>query len=189
MPKMNYWPDKWDLRVDLCPCDTQFNEWVASQKLTGKTFYHFGTGQHHVIGLEQWRAGNRVFAITASKEEYDAYINLVTENVRLAKSYLVYFGDIYLSDAALLPQFDAVTLFHLAEFLYDNTPTADYGGLDDRGLCELMTERTRPGGHILLYRKSVNYDRAEPAINAWAKAAPVEPLPDYKWLQVFRKLG
>ena len=49
-------------------------------KLTGKTIYHFGTGTHHIIGLRQAELGNAVFAITASKEEYDSYLALVTEN-------------------------------------------------------------------------------------------------------------
>ena len=54
MLKMNYWGEKWDLHVDICPCDVHFNEWVEANKLTGKMIYHFGTGTHHVVGL---RAG------------------------------------------------------------------------------------------------------------------------------------
>ena len=55
-------------------------------RLTGKTIYHFGTGTHHIVGLRQAELGNAVFAITASKEEYDAYVELVTENARVARS-------------------------------------------------------------------------------------------------------
>jgi hypothetical protein len=189
MQKMNIWPDKWDLHVNVCPCDVHFNEWVEAQKLTGKTFYHFGTGTHHVVGLKQMQAGNRVFAITASKDEYDTYIKLVTENAPVAKSYLAYFGDIYLSNAALMPEFDAVTLFHLCEFFYENTASAEYGGLNDRGVVDLMTEKTRVGGHILFYRGSLNYEQAKPVIAAWAKERKVEPVADFKTLQVFRKIA
>ena len=137
MLKMNYWGMKWDLHLDICPCDAYFNEWVEANKLTGKTFYHFGTGTHHIVGLRQAELGNAVFAITASKEEYDSYVALVTENSPVAKSYLAYFGDIYLSNPRLLPDFDAVTLFHLYEFSQPNTASAEYGGIN----------RPRPARH------------------------------------------
>ena len=112
MQKMNYWGEKWDLHVDICPCDVHFNEWVEASKIVGKTIYHFGTGTHHVVGLRQAELGNTVFAITASKEEYDAYVALVTGNSRVAKSYLAYFGDIYLAQSAAVARFrrgDAVS--------------------------------------------------------------------------------
>jgi hypothetical protein len=68
MLQMNYWTDKWDLHEDVCPCDVHFNEWVKDQGLTNKTIFHFGTGTHHVVGVEQARNGsnNAVIAITAS---------------------------------------------------------------------------------------------------------------------------
>ena len=31
MLKMNYWTDKWDLHVNVCPCDVHFNEWVEAR--------------------------------------------------------------------------------------------------------------------------------------------------------------
>ena len=51
----------------------------SKKKLKNKLIYHFGTGTHHVIGIEQAtnKSGNAVFAITASKEEYEAYVDLV----------------------------------------------------------------------------------------------------------------
>jgi len=189
MLKMNYWTDKWDLHVNVCSCDVHFNEWTEANKFSGKTTYHFGTGTHHVGGLRQVERGNRVFGSTASKEEYESYVALVTENSRVAKSYLAYFGDIYLTNARLLPEFDVVTLFHLCEFFFPNTASAEYGGLTDRGVLDLMTERTRAGGHILFYRGSLNYEQAKPVIAAWAKERKVEPVADFKTLQVFRKIA
>src|SRR5688572_24187307 len=53
MLKMNYWTDKWDLHVDVCPCDVHFNDWVTKQKLRNKQIYHFGSGTHHVVGIKQ----------------------------------------------------------------------------------------------------------------------------------------
>ena len=82
MLKMNYWTDKWDLHVDVCPCDVHFNEWVKARKLKGKTIYHFGTGTHHVVGIRQAELGNCTLAITASKEEYDAYYEACLKLVR-----------------------------------------------------------------------------------------------------------
>jgi hypothetical protein len=187
MPKMNYWGMKWDLEFNVCPVDVHFNEWVEAQEFTGKTIYHFGTGTHHVVGLRQAELGNSVFAITASKEEYDSYIALVTENAPVAKSYLAYFGDIYLTNTKLLPGFDMVTLFHLCEFIQENTGTAEYGGLTDRGLLDALTEQTRPGGHILFYPGSNNYREAKPIIAAWEKECPVERVDDFKTLLIYRK--
>ena len=88
MLKMNFWDAKWDLDEAQCPCDIHFNQWLEANTFTGKTIYHFGTGTHHIVGMRQAEldAGNMVFAITASKEEYEAYVALVTENARVAKS-------------------------------------------------------------------------------------------------------
>jgi hypothetical protein len=138
MQKMNYWGEKWDLHVDICPCDVHFNEWVEANKMGGRTIYHFGTGTHHVIGRRQAELGNAVFAITASKEEYDAYVTLVSADTRIARSYVAHFGDIYLSNPRLLPEFDIVTMFHLCEFSHANTASTEYGGLTDRGFVEVL---------------------------------------------------
>jgi len=189
MLKMNYWTDQWDLDVEVCPCDVHFNDWIAAEKLTGKVIYHFGTGTHHVVGVGQAESGsgNKVFAITASKGEYESYIDLVTENARVAKSYIAYFGDIYLTDAALLPEFDIVTMFHLCEFTYPNTDSSDYGGLTDRALLDLMTGKLRRGGHVLFYTRSMAFERAEPIIADWARAGGVERVGEFKTLLVYRK--
>ena len=187
MLKMNYWDAKWDLDEAQCPCDVQFNEWIDEQKLTGKTIYHFGTGTHHVIGLHQARAGNLVFAITASIEECESYIKLATETPTVSKSYLAYFGDIYLTNARLLPDFDIVTMFHLCEFWEESTSSPEYGGLTDREMLDLFTAKTRPGGYILFYTTSMAYDKAEPVIEQWGKEAPVERVGEFKKLLIYRK--
>ena len=186
--KMNYW-EQWGLHPEICPCDVHFNEWVEANAIRNKTIYHFGTGTHHIIGRHQaeFGTGNVVFAITASKGEYDTYVSLVIENARVAKSYVVYFGDIYLSNARLLPDFDVVTLFHLCEFFSPDTTSAAYGGIDDRELLDLFTARTRAGGHILFYKGSNGFDKAKPIIAAWEKERLVERVDDFKTLLVYRK--
>jgi len=187
MLKMNYWTDKWDLDEKICPCDVHFNDWVANQKLKDKTIYHFGTGTHHVVGIKQAARKNRVYAITASKEEYEAYVTLVTENSSVAKNYLAYFGDIYLTNPKLLPEFDVVTMFHLCEFFFPNTASKEYGGLTDAKLLDLFTAKTRKGGYILFYTGSYKFDLAKPVIAKWEKKAPVKRVGEFKTLLVYRK--
>ena len=189
MSKMNYWTDKWDLHEDVCPCDVHVNEWLAENGQKNKLIYHFGTGTHHVIGEEQAtnKSGNTVFAITASKEEYDSYVELAATKAQVTKSYLAYFGDIYLSNPRLLPEFDVVTMFHLCEFFFPNTASKGYGGLDDAKLLDLFTAKTKPGGTILFYTRSIAFPKAAPIIEKWAKKGRVRRIGEFKTLLVYRK--
>src|SRR4051812_43886141 len=176
MAKMNYWGEKWDLHVDMCPCDVHINEWADASKLTGKTIFHFGTGTHHIVGKGQSALGNNVLAITASKEEYQAYIDLVTENARVAKSHIAYFGDIYLTNAKLLPDFDVVTMVHLCEFSHPNTASPEYGGLTDRQVLDLFTAKTKPGGDIIFFMYSKDFPFSKPIFAARGSEAPPQRL-------------
>jgi hypothetical protein len=190
MSKMNYWTDKWDLHEDICPCDVHVNEWIAEKGHKNKLIYHFGTGTHHVVGVEQAQngSGNAVVAITASIEEYQAYIKLVAENAQVAKSYLAYFGDIYLTNPRLLPaEFDIVTMVHLCEFFFPNTDSAEYGGLTDRKVLDLFTDKTKSGGHIIFYTKSMGAEKTAAIIPEWEKAKPVERVGEFKTLLIYRK--
>jgi hypothetical protein len=189
MVGMNYWTDKWDLHEDICPCDVHVNDWIADQGLKNKIIYHFGTGTHHVVGVEQAKngSGNAVVAITASIEEYEAYIKLVSTNSGVAKSYLAYFGDIYLTNPRLLPDFDIVTMVHLCEFFFPNTASAEYGGMTDRGVLDLFTDKTRSGGYLLFYKNSMGKERTAEILPVWEKEKPVERVADFKTLIVYRK--
>jgi hypothetical protein len=191
MLKMNYWTDKWDLHEDICPCDVHFNDWVEDRKLRGNSIYHFGTGTHHVIGVRQAEngSGNAVFAITASIEEYEAYLRLVTDKSAVSKNYLAYFGDIYLTNPKLLPEFDVVTMFHLCEFFFPNTASKEYGGMTDRAVLDLLTDKTRRSGHILFYTRSIAFEKAKAVIAEWEKARPVERVGEFKTLLIYRKTG
>jgi hypothetical protein len=181
---MANWWEQWGLHPDICPCDVHFNEWVDAERISNKVIFHFGTGTHHVIGRRQAEldAENVVVAITASKGEYEEYISLLIDHAAVAKSYLAYFGDIYLTDPRLLPDFDVVNLFHLCEFFSANT-----GGLDDRELLDVFTAKVRPGGYILFYSGSNDFDKAQPIIAAWQRQQPIERLDDFKSLIVYRK--
>jgi hypothetical protein len=130
-----------------------------------------------------------VFAITASIEEYEAYLRLVTDKSAVSKNYLAYFGDIYLTNPKLLPEFDVVTLFHLCEFFFPNTASKEYGGMTDRAVLDLLTDKTRPDGHILFYTRSIAFEKAKAVIAEWEKAKPVERVGEFKTLLVYRKTG
>ena len=189
MLKMNYWTDKWDLDEDICPCDVHFNDWTEDRKISGKTIYHFGTGTHHVIGRRQAEngLGNVVLGITASIEEYEAYVKLVAEHSHVNKSYIAYFGDIYLTTPRLLPELDVVTMFHLCEFFFPNTASTEYGGLTDSTMLDLFTDRLRAGGHMVFYKGSIQFEKAKPVIAEWEKRKPVERVGEFKTLLVYRK--
>jgi hypothetical protein len=185
--QMNIWDVYWGLRVEQCPCDVHFVEWLEETGITGQRIYHFGTGGHHYVGIRcaEPELDCTVLGITASPKEYDAFVKLAIDNPALTKHYSAYFGDIYTSNARLLPRFDIVTLFHASEFRSEAND--EYGALTDREVMDLFTRQTDAGGHLLFYTGSFAYRTAEPIIAEWAAANPVEELAPFKTLRVFRK--
>ena len=57
--KLLFWDNSWDLREKECPCDVHFIEWLDREKITGSAIYHFGTGNHHHVGIECARENRR----------------------------------------------------------------------------------------------------------------------------------
>eukprot|EP01036_Dinobryon_divergens_P056515 gene56515-75465_t len=108
MAAMHYWNASWDLNLDLCPCDLHFMEWVKAEKIKGKVIYHFGTGTHHLVGVENLKNGEPNFfvGVTASPGETEAFTRMAIEEPRLSAHYTMHFGDIYLFNGKLLPKFD-----------------------------------------------------------------------------------
>ena len=189
MLKMNFWDAKWDLDEANCPCDIHFNQWIEANRIAGKTIYHFGTGMHHIVGLTQAANGsnNAVFAITASTIEYDTYMKLALDQQQILKSYLVYFGDAYLTNPRLLPQLDIATMFHAGEYIGANTTSPEYGGMDDLGLTRILVDRMRPGGHVLFYTGSFAFDKAEAIVETLSREKKLERAGAFKSLLVCRK--
>ena len=190
MLKMNLWDAKWDLDEAQCPCDVHFNQWIEANKIADKTIYHFGTGTHHIVGLTQAANGsnNVVFGITASIIEYEAYIKLVNERPQLSKSYLTYFGDIYLTNTRLLPPLDIATMFHAGEYIGDNTMSPAYGGVDDLGVARILLDRMTRGGQLLFYTRSFAFDKAEAIVETLTGEKKLERVGTFKSLLVCRKL-
>jgi len=115
MNKLAYWNATWSLDEAECPCDVHFVQYLEEKKASNAAIFHFGTGNHHIVGLKAAAANNAVLGITASPQEYDDYVKLLIDNPRLGHTYKAYFGDIYQLDARLLPELDYVTLFHVGE--------------------------------------------------------------------------
>jgi hypothetical protein len=182
--KITVYPDNW-MRIE--PCDSQLIEWLDLESMTDAAIYHFGTGGHHHVGIEcaKPERRNSVLGITLSPQEYENYERLVLERPEVLRYYNVVFGDIYLLNAKLLPTFDLVTLFHLCEFRGPQTDA--YGGLTDLAVTNLLTDKTRPGGHILFYTGSWAFAKAKPVIAQWEKERPVERVGEYKTVLVYRK--
>lgn len=176
----------WKLRRDDCPCDLDFLDWIAEGDLRGQAIFHFGTGEHHVVGLESARSGrdNVVIGVTASPREHDAFVKMARNDPELTKRYTVIFGDIYNTNPRLLPAFDIVTLFHLCEFADEK---ATYRALDDAGLVRTLGDQVRPGGRMVFYTGSFAYPRALPIIDAWAAASGFSEEPAFRTLRVFRR--
>ena len=187
MSTLNYWNETWSLDEAQCPCDVHFVEYLQQKNVRGAAIFHFGTGNHHIVGLRAAETGanNAVLGITASPQEYDDYVELLIRNPRLGHTYKAYFGDIYQLDARLLPEFDYVTLFHVGEF---RTPDNDsYGALTDLQMTLLLADKVKPGGEILFYTGSFAYDKAEAVARELIGVRPFDPAPDYKSLKIFTK--
>jgi hypothetical protein len=185
MSKLNYWNETWSLDEAQCPCDVHFLQYLGEKQAKGAAIFHFGTGNHHIVGLKAAEANNAVLGITASPQEYDDYVELLIRNPRLGHTYKAYFGDIYQLDARLLPELDYVTLFHVGEF---RTPENDsYGALTDMEMTLLLADKVKPGGEILFYTGSFAYDKAQPVAEDLVKLRPFTPSGDYKTLKIYRK--
>ena len=188
-PALHIWDSHWDLWVAECPCDVHFIGWLDASGTSGKTIYHFGTGAHHVVGLEATtpERGHAVLGITASPAEYEAFVKLATARPDVLRNYNVTFGDIYLLNARLLPDLDVATLFHLCEF---RGPENDaYGAMTDLELTMLLTDRLRAGGHVLFYSGSFAFDAAQRVIAAWERQRDVVRVGTHESLVVYRKLS
>ena len=176
----------WKLKRDDCPCDPDFVDWISEQGLRDQTIFHFGTGEHHLVGLSSARSGdgNAVLGVTATPAEHDAYVRLAKVEPEMTKRYVVYFGDIYNVNARLLPDLDIATLFHLCEFADDRV---GYRALNDESLLRMVADRLRPGGRILFYTGSYAYPRAAPIIEAWAASSGFSEVEGFRSLRVFQR--
>ena len=187
MAKLNFWNSTWHLDEQQCPCDVHFLDYLDEHKIVGCNIFHMGTGSHHIVGLKTASNGsnNQVLGITASKEEYAAYIDLLIDNPKLGFSYKAYFGDLYQTDARLLPSLDYATLFHAGEYRTAENDT--YGALTDAEVAGVLAEKLKPGGEIHFYTGSFAYDVAARAGQALVVERGFKDMGRYKTLHIFKK--
>jgi hypothetical protein len=187
--KLNFWNATWALDERQCPCDIHYLDYLDANGLRGKDIFHMGTGSHHIIGLKTATngAGNQVLGITASKEEYAAYVDLLIDNPRLGFTYKVYFGDIYQLDRRLLPSLDHATLFHIGE--YRTADNDSYGALTDTEMTLVLADALKPGGEIFFYTGSFAYDKGLAAGAALVADRGFKDAGIFKSLHIFRKPG
>jgi hypothetical protein len=189
--KLNIWDDHWDFRPEDCPCDVDFVAWLDETGTRDAAIYHFGTGGHHHVGIEcaKPERRNHVYSITAAPREYDAFVQLAMQRPEVLRFYNAVFGDIYLTNERLLPEFDVVTLFHLCEFRGEQNDS--YGALTDLEVTRILTRRLKPGGHMLFFPRSFAWKRADRSavdvVAAWEAEGGVERIGEFRSLLVYRK--
>ena len=191
---LHFWDAYWDFRPHECPCDADFVEWLDANAIRDSAIYHFGTGGHHHVGIQcaSEARRNAVLGITAAPQEHETYVKLALERPEVLRFYNVIFGDIYLINPKLLPTFDVVTLFHLCEFRGEKNEA--YGALTDLEVTNLLTDKLRPGGHVLFFPASYAFDWEGPmsgkrVIADWERTHDVERVGMFKSLLVYRKRG
>lgn len=183
--RMHFVHYSWPLRPGKCPCDVDFCDYLRERNIGGKSVFHFGTGGHHIVGLENARASapNEVLALTLSPNEHAAYVKRVIRHPALGKHYKVLFADIYSLSAESLPLFDIVSLFHLCEF--DAASTAGQR-LSDAEALRLFLSRLRPQGRMLFYPGSYGFPRLAPLLAQEVAAGRMSLVENYRSLVVYR---
>jgi hypothetical protein len=185
---LQIWDVDWYLDEAQCPCDVHFTQWIDQQQIAGATVFHFGTGGHHHLGLHNLEHGakNNILGITASPQEFQRFIELAIKHPRLSQAYQVLFGDIYLLNGRMLPEFDIVTLYHTGEFRGDSQDA--YGGLTDRQVADVLLERMRPGAWLQFFTGSFAYDKAAAIADQLVTEGRIAPAGTFKSLALYRKV-
>ncbi|MBK1990192.1 hypothetical protein A0J48_022145 [Sphaerospermopsis aphanizomenoides BCCUSP55] len=177
----------WELQPHLCPCDIELNEYLQKYNIQDQSIFHFGTGSHHIVGLENQKLDkpNEILGITASIPEHEEYVSLCRTNRQLGKFYKVIWSDIYTLTPRSLPMLDVVSLFHLGEFyMPEEAPFVHH---NDESLVELFLSKLNPGGKILFYTKSVGWGKAEEVIELLTSQGKIKKIEEYKHLLVYAK--
>ncbi len=176
----------WGLQPEVCPCDLQFCEYLQQTGTMGKSIFHFGTGSHHIIGLENQKLDcpNEVMGITASLPEHQAYAELVLQDAALAKYYKVLFADIYTLTDSNLPSLDIINLFHLCEFY--NSDNAALIHHNDESLLQLFLDKLKADGKILFYNGSLAWERSTRAlVQSFEETGKINRVGEYKNLLIY----
>jgi hypothetical protein len=177
----------WPLMSESCPCDLHFLEYLQANGIKDRVIFHFGTGEHHILGKKNFEIGgaNEILAITASPPEHLNYIRFIRDNPFAARTYKVIFADIYTLTPRIIPAFDLVTLFHLCEYYDEEQPA--YAQLDDSSLLDLFLSKLNPGGKIFFYQGSSHFALTRTIIESFVEQGKIILVDEYKTLLVYNK--
>jgi SAM-dependent methyltransferase len=177
----------WDLDLKSCPCDLQLVEYLRDRQIEDQSIFHFGTGIHHIVGLENQKltAPNEIIGITASHPEHESYVKLVLQNRGFERYYKVLFCDIYALSDRSLPNFDIVSLFHLCEFYLSDQ--AAFSHHDDASLLNMFLQKLRPNGCIIFYDKSNDWPQTQTIIEAAVSSGKIKLREIYKNLRIYER--
>lgn len=116
----------------------------------GKTFFHFGSGSHHAVGMAnmELEAAKRNFVIstTASYGEAEDYLRLITPERPLNEHYTLLYGNAFLIKKQLLPKLDFAMHFHLGEYGKSQKEEID--------LLSTLVGALRQDGKLVVNKKS-----------------------------------
>jgi hypothetical protein len=185
--KLNYWNMSWKLDVEKCPCDVHFFDYCRTYGICDKTIFHFGTGQHHYLGIRnlELQPPNEILGVTASREEYSSYIDLIVDNPLIANYYKVLFCDIYTMRPRSTPSFDLVTLFHLCEFYSEKNRAYTEG--DDSSILGMFVAKLNPGGQLLVYRGSKDFAAAAALVERKVSEGTLRKQADFETIVAYQK--
>ena len=184
---LNIWDANWGLELELCPCDLHFVEFLADRKIANSVVYHFGSGGHHLVGVECMKAGkgNVVISITAAPQEEKEYEKMIIAQPELAHHYICYFSDIYTFEGRLMPVFDVTTVFHLCEFRSEAQDA--YKGHTDWEVLRRLCKQTRTDGLVVFYNGSDGWKKTEPLVARAVAEGLIEADGTFKTLPVYRR--
>jgi len=183
--RMRHFHYSWPLRPEDCPCDLDFAELLVTRGIRRKSIFHFGSGGHHWIGRCNHEAelDNEVLALTLSPREHASYVSSIVRDPSLGRHYKVLFADLYALNAASLPIFDIVTLFHLCEF---SPPAGCPQRLDDGHVLRLFHSRLSRDGLVIFYSGSFAYAKQVPIIEQAVAGGLLSFVEEFKSLRIYR---
>ena len=166
--KLNVYRKSYDFQPHECPADADFCELIKSNEYFRlKKIFHFGTGNHHVIGKINHDKDfkNSIIGVTLQDEEHFAYIQMLKRNPMYAKYYKVIYADIFTLNNNFLPVFDIVNLFHLGEYFHKGTPYYQFDteinflknmiDHSSRDAKFIFYKRSRPGPGFEMHKKQI----------------------------------